>query len=133
MSVFAGNGTSGFQDGDSTTAEFNDPRDLAIAPSGNLFVIDTGNAAIRKITPTGTVSTISNLQYSSSPIAVDQLGNIYVVGFPSSILRISTNGSTASYSLPGISDFITGLVADSNGNLYAATRGVGAQILKISF
>ncbi len=133
MSVFAGTGTSGFQDGDSTTAEFNDPTDLAIDTNGNLFVIDAGNAAIRKITPTGTLSTIANLQKSLTPIAVDPLGNIYVVGFPSSILRISTNGSTASYSLPGISDFITGLVADSNGNLYAGTRGVGAQILKISF
>jgi hypothetical protein len=48
-------------------------------------------------------------------------------------LLVPFEGNITSFTLPGITDFITALVTDANGNLYAGTRGVGAQILKISF
>jgi hypothetical protein len=133
MSVFAGSGTSGSNDGSGTAATFNNPTDLAIDSGGNVFVNDNGNSSIRKISPTGMVSTITRLPSLGTPIAVDQVGNIYTVGFPSSIQRIGNDGGVSTFSLPGISDFITALVADNNGNIYAGTRGLGAQILKISF
>ncbi|MDR3578575.1 MAG: carboxypeptidase-like regulatory domain-containing protein [Oryzomonas sp.] len=133
MSVLAGSGSSGSQDGNGTSATFNSPTDLAIDPSGNLFVIDSLNSSIRKITPSGTVSTIAKLKYTSTPIAIDPLGNIYTVGFPSSIQRLDIEGNITSYSLSGISGYISALAADGKGNLYAGTHGVGAQILKISF
>jgi hypothetical protein len=133
MSVFAGSGANGSHDGAGTEATFNNPTDLAIDTNGNLFVIDSGNSLIRKIAPDGTVSTFVKNQGGYSPIAVDTQGNIYTVRSTSFILRTDKNGSTTTFPVSGISDNITTLAADGNGNLYAGTRGFGAQILKISF
>jgi hypothetical protein len=79
------------------------------------------------------VRTITKLQNSGLAIAVDTFGNVYTTGFPSSLLRIGTDGSITSFPLTGISDYITALAADGKGNIYAGTRGTGAQILQISF
>ena len=49
----------GFADGGGSTASFNNPTAITIDGSGNLYVADTFNAAIRKITPSGVVSTIA--------------------------------------------------------------------------
>jgi hypothetical protein len=132
MSVFAGSGTSGFRDGVGASAMFNDPSNLAFGPDGNLFVVDSGNKAIRKITPDGAVSTIAALPDNGNTIAVDPSGNIYVAEWPYALIRISPDGSATSFSI-GNSNSICGLAADSSGNVYAGTRGIGAQILKISF
>ncbi len=131
MSVFAGSGASGESDGSGNLATFNNPIDVAVDGNSNLFVSDAG--AIRKITPDGMVSTVANL--GGGPVAVDLTGNIYTAGFQGSALiyRIDPSGNVTSFQAPGISSFITALVADGNGNLYAGTRGQGAQILKISF
>ena len=52
-------GSEGFADGPTTTAAFNTPSGLALGPDGSLFVADTGNNQIRKITPEGQVSTVA--------------------------------------------------------------------------
>ncbi len=52
-------GVSGYRNGTLTDAWFNQPRALALDASGNLYVADTGNAAIRKITTAGAVSTLT--------------------------------------------------------------------------
>ena len=49
----------GFADGDGTAARFNTPSGLALDRAGNLYVADTGNHAIRKVTPLGMVSTVA--------------------------------------------------------------------------
>lgn len=141
MSVFAGSGTSGSDDGVGNMATFNNPTDLAIDANGNIYVNgngrstqrNSGTSTIRKITPDGTVSTFAQLQSPLGPIAVDTSGNIYTVAFPQTILRIDPKGNATAFPISGITDFITALVADGKGNLYAETRGIGAQILKISF
>lgn len=59
VTTFAGSGKAGWVDSTGTTAGFNGPSGLAIDKAGNLYVADTYNNAIRKITPAGLVSTIA--------------------------------------------------------------------------
>ena len=49
----------GFIDGSGSAAAFNTPSGLALDREGNLYVADTGNHAIRKVTPQGVVTTLA--------------------------------------------------------------------------
>lgn len=59
VSTFAGNGLSGQADSIGTAASFNGPSGVAVDAAGNLYIADTYNNVIRKITPAGLVSTIA--------------------------------------------------------------------------
>jgi streptogramin lyase len=60
VTTLAGNGTLGFADGPGTTAQFNNPFGVAVAPTGTIYVGDTGNHRIRTINPTtGQVTTLA--------------------------------------------------------------------------
>ncbi|MCL2726364.1 MAG: NHL repeat-containing protein [Polyangiaceae bacterium] len=60
--TLAGSGSSGFTDGVGADAAFSGPHGLAIDASGNLYIGDTGNNAVRKILPTGEVTTFAGLR-----------------------------------------------------------------------
>ncbi|MFZ1301186.1 MAG: NHL repeat-containing protein [Candidatus Microsaccharimonas sp.] len=51
--------STGYQDGTGTAARFDDPVGIAIHSDGNIFVVETGNDKIRKITSTGVVTTVA--------------------------------------------------------------------------
>ena len=60
------------------TARFDQPIDLGVDADGNLYVMDTGNEAIRKIATTGEVSTLPALDRSGQ-LAVDPSGNVFLL------------------------------------------------------
>jgi sugar lactone lactonase YvrE len=127
VSTFAG-GREGFADGAGNAAAFHTPSALAIDRSGNLYVADTGNHAVRKITPDGTVSTLAgsgkpgfadgkgaNAQFNGPVgIAVDKAGIVYVADtYNDSIRRIAPDGSVST--VAG-----TGMPGDADGAALAA-------------
>lgn len=92
VTTVAGDGVAGYSDGPAATARFNNPMKIKIDASGNLIVLDQNNNRIRKISTTGSVSTIAGsgiAGYADGPalsaqfnapagLAIDQAGNIYV-------------------------------------------------------
>ena len=60
VSTLAGQaGQPGYVDGVGSAARFNDPRGIAVDASGQVFVADGGNSAVRQITPDGRVTTVA--------------------------------------------------------------------------
>jgi sugar lactone lactonase YvrE len=107
VSTFAG-GREGFADGAGLAAAFSTPSALAFDRHGNLYVADTGNHAIRKITPGGVVTTLAGTgkpgyldgaaataQFNGPVgIAVDKAGNVFVADtYNDRIRRIAIDGT----------------------------------------
>ena len=144
ITTIAGNGTAGYL-GDAaaaTAAELNRPSALAFDSSGNLYIADTGNNVIRKITGT-TISTYAgtqglgpgyggdngqaNVAILSSPtgLAFDAAGNLYIAdNGNNSIRKVDSAGVITTYlgagATQGKLDHPNGIVFDSTGALYIA-------------
>ena len=87
VSTIAGSpGNFGSTDGNNGNARFNGPYGVAVDDSGNVYVADTGNSVIRKLTPSGTnwvVNTISGL--AGSPGSTDGSNNVARFRYPTSL------------------------------------------------
>ena len=59
VTTIAGDGTSGFVNGNGANARFNSPRGVALDNLGRIFVADTGNHAVRRIDTNGAVTTVA--------------------------------------------------------------------------
>jgi hypothetical protein len=77
VTTIAGNGTAGYVDGPAASAEFNGPWGIAVDSYGNIFVADEYNNVVRKIDPSGNVSTIDTF-VTPLGICVDANDNIFV-------------------------------------------------------
>ncbi len=107
--TFAGAAGMGNADSVGENAQFNQPAGVAVDTNGNVFVADTDNDTIRKITPAGRVSTIAGFPgttgsadglnsaarfYKPTGIALDAAGNLYVVdNFNSEIRKVAPSGT----------------------------------------
>lgn len=91
VSTLAGSGTYGSDDGPGATASFGGPNSVAVDTNGNVYVADTGNMRIRKVTAAGVVTTFAGstngfadgpgataLFFIPQGVAVDGVGNVYV-------------------------------------------------------
>ena len=145
VTTLAGSGSVGSADGVGEAASFKHPWGLAVDQFGNVYVADSQNHKIRKITPSGNVSTLAgsgNSGYADgqgvaanfswpSGVAVDVTGNVYVVDRGNyRIRKITASGNVSTLAGSGNQGFadaqgtaasfynMFGIAVDSGGNLY---------------
>lgn len=129
VSTFAGNGTPGSTDGTGTGANFRYPTGLALDTSNNLYVSEPSNNSIRKINPSGTVTTLPVVFYGNYGVAIDKIGNIYIgdVVFQG-IIKTDTAGVLTTLAGSG-----TAGSADGTGVLASFNNPVGLEIDNLGF
>lgn len=144
-------GSAGSADGSGAAARFRFPRGIAVDASGTVFVADSDNHTVRKITPAGVVTTLAGRAGNSGSadgaatlarfdtpvgIAVDAAGNVFVADYESHLIRkISTSGTVTT--LAGLAGahgkadgtgsaarftFPQGLAIDAAGNVFVCER-----------
>ena len=112
INTFAGSGNLGFSGdgGPATNAGINRPQGIAIDKAGNLFIADTLNHRVRKVTPDGTISTVAGngngtetgdggpatkaSLYYPKGLAVDRSGNLFISDWLNSRIRVVTPDGT---------------------------------------
>ena len=148
ISTVAGNGDGGFSGdaGPATSAHLSSPAGVAVDGSGNLFIADTENNRVRKVTPQGTITTIAgngkqgfsgdggpatSAQLGSPRgIAVDASGNLLIADTVNNRVRrvtpqgvISTVAGNGTQGGPASSAQLSspaGVAVDASGNLFIA-------------
>jgi serine/threonine protein kinase/sugar lactone lactonase YvrE len=144
-------GTPGSTDGPGEAARFQSPGGIAVDTHGNLFVADTGNNTIRKISADGMVRTVAGLAgkpgetdgpgvfarfMAPLSVAVDGLGNIYVAEFATDTIRkITPDGTVTTLAgaanIPGSENGLGAeahfrnpwaVAADRSGNVFVSDK-----------
>ena len=150
VSIYAGTGQQGYQDGKVETAMFSNPAGLAVDASGNLFVADYGNHCIRMINTSGVVSTFAGFPQAGyqdgqggqaqfnypAGLTIDGAGNLYVTEVGNDRVRkITPAAMVSTVAGSGVDGFgegkgtnamfsnPIGIAMDQNGNLIIADAG----------
>jgi sugar lactone lactonase YvrE len=144
-------GQFGFADGTGASAHFSNPTGLALGPDGNLYVADTGNEVIRKVTPNGVVTTVAGSPsnagdsdgtgtaarfYPLYGIAADASGNLYVTESNDTLRKVTSAGVVTtlagSNGVAGSADGMgsaalfnlpKGVAVDAAGDVFVADSG----------
>ena len=136
----AGDGLAGMANGNGNAAKFNNPSGICVESNGTLYVADTGNYRIRKIDPSGNVTTLAGFSNGSADgvgnlarfgscfdICVDNSGTIFVLDWGNNtIRRVTTAGKVTT--LMGYKDGTTGdassIAVDKSGFLYFLEKNI---------
>jgi uncharacterized protein (TIGR03437 family) len=141
----AGNATNGFSgdNGPAIDAQLYRPNGIALDPSGNLYIADTNNQRIRKVS-NGIITTVAGngvyggagdgvpainaeLSYPTA-VAIDAAGDLYIWDY-SGVIRKVTNGVIAS--VAGTQGYFVGIAVDPAGSVYLLD-GQSPRALKVS-
>ena len=152
LTRIAGNGKPGFSgdSGPAVDAQFNNPNGLAVDKSGNLYIADTGNGRVRRISGDGLIATVAGTGTSNNDpgdggpanraaldrpygVAVDSAGNLYIADV-SAVRKVSPDGiiqtmagCSAYACFGGVAPPV--IAVDSTGAIYVA---VAARVWRIS-
>ncbi len=163
ISTYAGTGLPGFSGdgGAATSARLNEPTSVAVDSNGNVFVMDTQNSVVRKITPGGVISTyagggvslgdggpatMAQLLFSPS-IALDKYNNLYIADGGNSRVRKVTASTGIINTVAG--NGVAGYSGDGgpatsasvqpyhisigpDGSLYIASSGIPGTVRKVT-
>jgi sugar lactone lactonase YvrE len=143
-------GSAGSADGTGSAARFNNPSGVAVDSAGNVYVADTLNHTLRKVTSSGEVSTLAGAPASGGSadgtggaarfqgpqgLAIDRAGNLFVADTNNHTIRrvvLATDAVTTVAGLAGSAGSTDGLAsaarfnypsavaADGSGNLFVA-------------
>jgi hypothetical protein len=148
ITTIAGNGTNGYSgdSGQATSAELNNPSDVAIDSSGNIYIADYSNNRVRKVNTSGVISTYAGTGtwgYSGdggqatsaklatpSGVALDSSGNLYIADFENKRIRkVTTAGVISTVAGNGTGgdtgDGGAATSAEINGGEFLAVDGAG--------
>ena len=126
--------------GPATMGSVNQPQGVAVDAAGNVYIADTLNHAVRKVTPDGMINTLAgtgNPGYSGdggpankarlslpSAVAVDANGNVYVADTGNNqVRRIDSLGTITTVDTGGALNGPRGVAVDRAGNVYIADTG----------
>jgi len=136
ISTIAGKRTVGNVDGPALTSRFDSPLGVASDSVGNIYVSDKGNGSIRKISPSGFVTTYATQLWNPSGICVDSSGNVFVSDSSNHVIRKVTPTGVVSFvagqvGIPGSADGIGnqarfnwpfGIVCAPDGTLFVGDK-----------
>ncbi|HYW48717.1 MAG TPA: hypothetical protein VE959_37985 [Bryobacteraceae bacterium] len=114
ISTLAGNGVSSFSgdNGPATQAQMNSPEGVAVDSSGNIYIADTNNHEVRRVTRDGTIARFAgngtagfggdggaaaSAQLNAPEgLAIDSAGNLYIADTQNARVRMVTAGGAIS-------------------------------------
>jgi len=122
---------AGYVDGDRTNARFDDLTDIVADAAGNLLVADSRNHAVRKIAPSGTVTTLAAGFDVITAMTIDAAANLYVVNyqlcgpphFDCKYTLFRVDGAGAKTLLCELPFLPQGIARDDAGSFYLSSGG----------
>ena len=148
VSTLAGSGLVGANNAVGTSASFDNPNGVAVDAAGNVYVADTYNNLIRKVTSAGAVTTFAGTGAGGgtngsaasatfnfpSGVAVDSIGKVYVADSNNGLIRLISAGQVTTFAGTSMSSLLdgpatsvsfswpVGVAVDAAGNVYVGDR-----------